>query len=66
MKRRNFLQTASVAATAFTIIPRHVLGGNGFVALNDKITLALIGCGTQELAEFGSLLACPDIQITAV
>ncbi len=44
MNRRHFLGTAA-AATAFTIIPRHVLGGNGYTAANDKINIAGIGVG---------------------
>jgi len=42
------------------------MGGKGFVAPNDKITLAHIGCGTQGFNEIGSLLAIPEIQIVAV
>ncbi len=38
--RRKFLGTAAGVA-AFTILPRHVLGGPGYVAPSDKITLAL-------------------------
>jgi hypothetical protein len=62
--RRKFLGTA--AAAAFTIVPRHVLGGQGAVAPSDKITLAYIGTGTQGLREMPALLAAPEIQIVAV
>ena len=55
-----------VAAAAFTVVPRHVLGGAGFVAPSEKITLAHIGCGTQGLRELGGLLALPEVQIVAV
>src|SRR3954470_1790588 len=63
--RRKFLGTAA-AATAFTIVPRHVLGGQGNVAPSDKVTLAYIGTGTQGLREMMPLLAAPEIQIVAV
>src|SRR5271157_2910885 len=63
--RRRFLGTAAATA-AFTIVPRHVLGGPGFVAPSDKITLAHIGMGTQGLREIVSLLPVPEIQIVAV
>lgn len=66
VSRRKFLVTGSAAATAFLVVPRHVLGGPGFVAPNDKITLAHIGCGTQGLREMLALLAMPEIQIVAV
>jgi hypothetical protein len=54
------------AAAAFTIVPRHVLGGPGFVPPSEKITLAHIGCGTQGLREMPGLLRMPDVQIVAV
>ena len=63
--RREFLASAAAAA-AFTIVPRHVVGGQGFVAPSDKITLAYIGVGTQGLREMLDLITVPDIQIVAV
>jgi predicted dehydrogenase len=63
--RRKFM-LASGAAAAFSIVPRHVLGGPGFVPPSEKITLAYIGCGTQGLREMVDLLAVPEIQIVAV
>ena len=63
--RRKFLGTAAGVA-AFTIVPRHVLGGPGMVAPSDKITLAHIGTGTEGLREMLPLLAAPEIQIVAV
>jgi len=58
--------TSGAAVTAFTIVPRHVLGGPGFVAPSEKITVAHIGCGTQGLREMPGLLGTPEIQIVAV
>lgn len=60
------MRTAAATAAAFTIVPRHVLGGPGVVAPSDKITLGYIGVGTQGLREILTLLAAPDIQITSV
>jgi hypothetical protein len=57
---------SGAAAAAFTIVPRHVLGGPGYVAPSEKITLAHIGCGTQGLRELPALLTMPEIQIVAV
>ena len=65
ISRRRFIGSA-VASGVFTIVPRHVLGGTGQVAPNDKITLAHIGMGTQGFREIGALLAQPDVQIVAV
>lgn len=66
ISRRKFVQTSgAAAAAAFTIVPRHVLGGAGFVPPSEKITLAYIGCGTQGLREMLPMLAMPEIQIVA-
>src|ERR1700730_820000 len=64
--RREFIGTAGLASLAFTIVPRHVLGGPGFVAPSDKINLAYIGCGTQGLREMCELIPNPEIQIVSV
>src|SRR5262245_60028425 len=65
LSRRKFIQ-AGGAAAAFAIVPRHVLGGPGFVPPSEKITLAYIGCGTQGLREMLRMLALPEVQIVAV
>ena len=49
--RRGFLEKAAGAAAAFTIVPRHVLGGPQFVAPSDKLSFAYIGLGTQGIRE---------------
>ena len=65
LNRREFVGAAAAAA-AFTIIPRHVLGGAGNIAPSDKLNLAYIGCGTQGIREMSSLITNPNIQITSV
>ena len=64
LNRRELLAPAA-AGLALTLVPRHVLGGPGYVAPSDKITLAYIGCGTQGTREMLRLLAAPEVQITA-
>ncbi len=66
ISRRTFMESAAASAAAFTIVPRHVLGGPGYVAPNDKITMAHVGFGTQSIREVGALLESPEIQIVAV
>src|SRR5438067_6476005 len=66
LSRRKFMLTSGAAAAAFTIVPRHVLGGPGFVPPSEKIALAYIGCGTQGLREMTSMLNLPEVQIVAV
>ena len=43
--RREFLKYSSIAASGFFIVPRHVLGGNGYQAPSDTINIAGIGVG---------------------
>jgi predicted dehydrogenase len=63
--RRRFLATSAGAAAA-TIVPRHVLGGPGFVAPSDKVNVALVGAGGQGLQNFRSLAQEKDCQVIAL
>jgi len=45
--RRKFLSSTALAITGLSIVPRHVMGGNGYVAANDKINVGFIGTGKQ-------------------
>ncbi len=51
--RRNFIKKAAVGVAAFTIVPRYVLGGTGFIAPSDKLTKAVIGVGGMGRGHFG-------------
>ncbi len=46
MSRRGFMSGAAAVA-AFTIVPRHVLGGSGNTAPSEKLNIAGIGVGGQ-------------------
>jgi len=48
--RRQFLKNAAFAGAAFTIVPRHVLGGPGYTAPSEVLTRAVIGTGGMGLA----------------
>lgn len=43
--RRDFIKNSAVVAAGFMIVPRHVLGGKGFLAPSDRLTVAGIGVG---------------------
>ncbi len=43
--RRKFLKDTAAASAGFMIVPRHVLGGKGFVAPSDQVRIAGIGVG---------------------
>ncbi|MFC6997180.1 Gfo/Idh/MocA family protein [Rufibacter roseus] len=43
--RRKFLKAGALAAAGFMIVPRHVLGGPGFLAPSDRLIIAGVGVG---------------------
>lgn len=63
--RRQFIGS-SAAVAAFTIVPRHVLGGPGFVAPSEKVNIAIIGAGGQGRTNARNLFNEADAQIIAV
>jgi predicted dehydrogenase len=65
MERRKFI-SSTAAAAGLTIIPRHVLGGTGYVAPSDKLNVACIGTGTQGTRVMLNLLKISDIQVVSV
>jgi len=66
LTRRSFVLRSGAVISTFAVAPRHVLGGPGYVAPSEKVTLAYIGCGTQGLREMTDLLKNPSVQIVAV
>ncbi|NOX87434.1 MAG: Gfo/Idh/MocA family oxidoreductase [Calditrichaeota bacterium] len=55
ISRRRFLGQASLAAAAFTIVPRHVLGGKGYKAPSDTLNIACIGVGGKGYGDLHSV-----------
>lgn len=51
--RRNFIKSGAIAAAAFTIVPRHVLG-KGFLAPSDKLYIAGVGVGGKGYSDLKS------------
>jgi len=45
LTRRNFIRNSTLAGAGVLILPRHVLGGKGYVAPSDKLVIAGIGAG---------------------
>ncbi len=64
--RRTFLGTTATAAAAFTLLPRHVLGGPKFVPPSEKVNIAIIGVGGQGRTNVRNLFNEADAQIIAV
>ncbi|MDA3923521.1 MAG: Gfo/Idh/MocA family oxidoreductase [Kiritimatiellae bacterium] len=63
LSRRAFI---GGAASAFTIVPRHVLGGDGHIAPSAKTTIACIGVGGQGQQNMDAFLRFPEMQVVAV
>jgi len=66
LSRRKFLGQSAATAMAFSIVPRHVLGGPGYVPPSDKVNLAFIGVGSQGSRVLLHFLKEPDVQGVAV
>jgi predicted dehydrogenase len=64
--RRQFLAHTAGTAAVFTIVPRHVLGGTGYVPPSEKVNIAVIGCGGQGTTNIKQLLQFEDVQIVAI
>ncbi len=43
--RRDFLKKSATTLIAITIVPRHVLGGKGFLPPSDQLTKGIVGVG---------------------
>jgi predicted dehydrogenase len=52
--RRAFLAASSSLAVGFTIVPRHVLGGGGYLAPSERVNLAGIGVGGMGGGDIGN------------
>ncbi len=64
MKRREFLKKSLLASAAFTIVPRHVLGGQAFTAPSDQLTKAVIGVGGMGRYHLNEIN--PDARLLAI
>lgn len=59
LTRRQFIGRSFAAATAFSIVPRRVLGGQGYTPPSDTLTKAVVGVGGMGLGHLnypGSVL----------
>jgi predicted dehydrogenase len=62
LTRRSFLGKSAVAAAAFTIVPRQVLGGKGYTPPSDMLNVAGIGIGSQGGGDIQQICT-PDVPI---
>jgi predicted dehydrogenase len=66
VSRREFISQSATAAVGFSIVPRRVLGGAGFVPPSDKVNIAFIGVGAQGMRVMLRFLREADVQGVAV
>ncbi|MET2985846.1 Gfo/Idh/MocA family protein [Aureibaculum conchae] len=63
--RRSFIKKSAVAAAGISIIPRHVMGGDGFVPPSDKLNIAGIGAGGKGTSDIASFAKSPNVNIVS-
>jgi myo-inositol 2-dehydrogenase / D-chiro-inositol 1-dehydrogenase len=65
VNRREFLFRSAAAGVGLAIVPRHVLGGRGYLPPSDQLTKGIIGTGGMGLGHFAyentRLLAVCDV-----
>ena len=66
VSRRAFIENTAAAIAGISFVPRHVLGGGGFVPPSDKVNIAIVGCGGQGRTNLRSLTQFADAQVIAV
>jgi len=64
--RRTFLKGSALATAGFYIVPRHVLGGNGFIPPSDKLRVASIGIGGMGFSDVSGVFSSGKAEIVAL
>lgn len=61
--RRKFIKGLGLAGAAFTIVPRSVLGGSGFVAPSDTLYVAGIGAGGKGKSDLAGFAKSKNVKV---
>jgi len=61
--RRNFIKHIGVAGAAFSLVPRHVLGGSGYIPPSDTLYIAGIGAGGKGQSDLSSFAKSEKVKI---
>jgi predicted dehydrogenase len=64
ISRRKFVKAAAVLS-AFSIVPRSVLGGRGYLPPSETINLGFIGTGRQSIGLMKNFLTTGEVQVMA-
>src|SRR5437899_2666811 len=54
--RRKFVSGTASATFGAMIVPRHVLGGPGYVPPSERLNIAVVGCGGQGMSDASELI----------
>lgn len=65
VSRRQFLKNTAIVSAGVFIVPRHVLGGKGYIAPSDQVTLGFIGTGRQGIGLANPFLDTGEAKIIA-
>jgi len=66
VSRREFLGATAASLAAPAIVPGSALGQPGKPGANDKIAVALIGCGGMGMGNLANCAGYPDVVVAGV
>ncbi len=66
IQRREFIKGLTVTSAGLMILPRHVLGGKGYISPSDKVNIGIIGAGGQSMFSIEELIKLKDVQLISV
>lgn len=64
--RRKFLKSIALGGVAFSILPRHVLGGPGFIAPSDTLYVAGIGVGGKGYSDLTGFAVSDKVKVVGL
>ncbi len=66
VSRRKFVKGAALTASAFSIVPRHVLGGSGYRAPSDVLNIVGVGVGGMGRTNLRHMVKTGEAKITGL
>ena len=65
-QRRHFIKQVAASSAAAMIVPRHVLGGAGYVAPSDRVNVGIVGAGGQSMFSVRELMKLDNVRLVSV
>ncbi len=66
MPRRQFIKGTAMSSVGLMILPRHVIGGKGYIPPSDMVNIGIVGAGGQSMFSINELLKLKDIRLTSI